>query len=283
MDVTAKLLRVFSVDKQLRGLQSRLGSAERFLGEQTREIEGLDAKRSALETQAKTFATQAADFEGEMARLDAKMATIRKQMDEAQTNKEYKAFLTEVNTYKADRDGMETKALELMNKSDELKKQVAELSDKRGEREQVRKVAAGERDQRFKEIETRVNELKAERAKLVADVPTDVMTMFQRLIDQRGDEAMGPVEIADRKRHEYHCGVCMMALPVDLVSSLMSSGKLTLCKSCQCVLYLDEEGKKAMDPSAPRASPAARAHQRAARRRRAKRDRPDESRLRGDT
>ena len=249
MDVTAKLLRVFSVDKQLRGLQSRLGSAERFLGEQTKEIDGIDAKRGALEAQLKTFGAQAADCEGEMARLDAKMATIRKQMDEAQTNKEYKAFLTEVNTFKADRDGLETKALELMNKSDELKKQIADLSGKRGEREQVRKVAAGERDQRFKEIETRVNELKAERAKLVTDVPADVMAMFQRLIDQRGDEAMGPVEIADRKRHEYHCGVCMMALPVDLVSSLMSSGKLTLCKSCQCVLYLDEEGKKAMDPS----------------------------------
>jgi predicted nucleic acid-binding Zn-ribbon protein len=249
MDVTAKLLRVFSVDKQLRGLQSRLGSAERSLGEQTKEIEGIDSKRSALESQLKTNTAQAADFEGEMARLDAKMATIRKQMDEAQTNKEYKAFLTEVNTFKADRDGMETKALELMTKSDELKKQLAELSSKRGEREQVQKVFAGEREQRFKEIESRLNELKAERAKLVADVPGDVMIMFQRLLDQRGDEAMGPVEVADRKRHEYHCGVCMMALPVDLVSGLMSSGKLTLCRSCQCVLYLDEVAKSALDPS----------------------------------
>jgi predicted nucleic acid-binding Zn-ribbon protein len=183
-----------------------------------------------------------------MARLDAKMATIRKQMDEAQTNKEYKAFLTEINTFKADRDGLETKALELLTKSDELKKQVAELDGKRSERQQVQKVAAGERDQRFKEIETRLNELKAERAKLAAEVPSDVMSVFQRLIDQRGDEAMGPVEIADRKRHEYHCGVCMMALPVDVVSGLMSSGNLTLCKSCQCILYLDEEGKKAMQP-----------------------------------
>src|SRR5580765_7640861 len=189
MDVTAKLVRVFSVDKQLRGLQSRLGSAERFLSEQTKEIDGIDSKRAALEAQLKGNTAQAADFEGEMARLDAKMATIRKQMDEAQTNKEYKAFLTEVNTFKADRDGMETKALELMTKSDELKKQRAELTGKRSEREKMQKGAAGDREQRFKEIESRLNELKAERAKLVADVPADVMIMFQRLLDQRGDEA----------------------------------------------------------------------------------------------
>jgi predicted nucleic acid-binding Zn-ribbon protein len=256
MDVTAKLVRVFSVDKQLRGLQSRLGSAERFLSEQTKEIEGLDSKRTALESQLKSNAAQAADFEGEMARLDAKMTTIRKQMDEAQTNKEYKAFLTEVNTFKADRDGLETKALELLTKSDDLKKQLSELTGKRSEREQVQKVAAGEREQRFKEIETRLNELKAERAKLASEVPADVMSMFERLISRRGDEAMGPVEVADRKRHEYHCGVCMMALPVDLVSGLMSSGKLTLCKSCQCVLYLDEVAKAALDPSSAKSGKA---------------------------
>src|ERR1051325_473273 len=257
MDVTAKLVRVFSVDKQLRGLQSRLGSAERFLSEQTKEIEGLDSKRSSLESQLKSNTAQAADYEGEMARLDAKMATIRKQMDEAQTNKEYKAFLTEVNTFKADRDGLETKALELMTKSDELKKQLAELTGKRGEREQVQRVAAGERDQRFKEIETRLTELKAERAKLASEVPGDVMTMFERLINQRGDEAMGPVEVADRKRHEYHCGVCMMALPVDVVSGLLSSGKLTLRRSCPCILYCDEEAKKALDPGTAKASKGA--------------------------
>ncbi len=177
------------------------------------------------------------------------MATIRTQMDSAQTNKEYKAFLTEVNTFKADRDRLETAALELMAKADELKKQIAELSGKRGEREQVRKVAAGEREQRFKEIEVRVNELKAERIKLAADVPADTLTMYQRLIDQRGDEAMGPIEIQDRKRHEYTCGVCMMALPIDSVSGLLSSGKLTRCKSCECILYLEEATVKAMQPA----------------------------------
>lgn len=248
MDVTAKLLRVFNVDKQLRGLQSRLGSAERFLSKQTKEIEGIDSQRSTLESQLKQHTAQAADFEGEMGRLDAKMAAIRKQMDAAQTNKEYKAFLTEINTFKADRDALETKALELMTKSDELKKQLAELTSKRTDREQVQKVAAGERDERYKEIETRLKELEAERATLAGEVPADVMAVFQRLVDQRGDDAMGPVEIADRKRHEYHCGVCMMALPVDVVSGLMSSGNLTLCRSCDCILYLDDEGKKAFQP-----------------------------------
>lgn len=248
MDVTAKLVRVFQVDKQLRGLQSRLKQAETFLAAQNRDLGVIDSKRATLEGQLKLYTAQAADLEGEMARLDAKMATLRKQMENAQTNKEYKAFLTEINTFKADRDAVETKALEAMGRCDEIRKQVAELQAQRGEREQVQKVAASDRDARFKEIESRVNELKAERATLSKEVPSDVMGMFERLVSQRGDEAMGPVEVQDHKRHEYTCGVCMMTIPVDSVSGLLSSGKLTRCKSCECILYLDEDARKAMQP-----------------------------------
>jgi len=203
-----------------------------------------------LEAQVKQQVAEAADDEGETKRLDARMAVIRTQMDSAQTNKEYKAFLTEMNTFKAERDRLETVALELMAKVDDLKRQVAELDAERAQREQVRKVAAAERDQRFSEIEVRVNEFKAERATLASQVPPEVMSMFQRLLDQRGDEAMGPVEVQDRKRHEFTCGACMMSIPVESVSGLLSSGKLTRCKSCECVLYLEAETVKAMQPVA---------------------------------
>jgi len=248
MDVTAKLLRVFQVDKQLRGLQSRLSQADTFLATQNKDLGSIDSQRSTLEAQAKQHAAQAADFEGEMARLDAKMATLRSQMENAQTNKEYKAFLTEINTFKADRDAVETKALEAMGKADELRKQIAELTSKREERQQVQKVASSDREARFKEIETRVNELKAEREKLATEVPPEILSLFNRLVVQRGDEAMGTIEVQDRKRHEYTCSVCMMTIPIDSVSGLMSNGKLTRCKSCEAILYIDDDAKKALLP-----------------------------------
>jgi predicted nucleic acid-binding Zn-ribbon protein len=248
MDVTAKLLRVFLVDKQLRGLKSRLAAAEKFLGSQNKELDGINSTRHTLETQLRGLQAQIADHEGEMKRLDARMATIRGQMDQAQTNKEYKAFLTEMNTFKTDRDKLETAALEFMAKADELRKQVAELESKSKERSQVRDVAATERDQRSSEIADRLKELTAERVKLAAEVPADIMVMYQRLLDQRGDDAMASVEVQDRKRHEFTCGACMMTVPVDSVSGLMSGGKLTTCKSCQCLLYMDQEAVKAMQP-----------------------------------
>jgi predicted nucleic acid-binding Zn-ribbon protein len=241
MDVTSKLLSVFLVDKQLRGLQSRLHAAERFLGEQDKQLQQIDAKRTALETQVRQLKVTIADAEGQTKSIDERMAHLRDQMGAAKTNKEYKAFLTELNTYKADRDALETSTLEQMGKLDELKKQLAEFDSQKSEREKVRTVAGGDRDSREAEIKDRVAELKAQRAKLAAEVPADALKTLEKLIHEREDDAMAPLEEHDRRRHEYTCGSCMMALPVEKLSALLSNGRMTHCPSCGCLLYLEAE------------------------------------------
>jgi uncharacterized protein len=248
MDVTAKLLRLFQVETQLRGLQSRLTSAEKFLAEQDKDLHGLTTRRAMLEQQMKLMQAQGADREGEVKRLDERMAQIRSQMDTAQTNKEYQAFLLELNNYKTDRDKNDTAALEFMQKADELKKQLEEIDAARGERTKVRGVAASDREAKFREIETRVMELKIQRDEAAAEVPADVLGLLNRLLNQRGEDAMAPVQVEDRKRHEYTCGACQMSLPVDSVSALLSKGRLTLCSSCQCILYLDDTATNALQP-----------------------------------
>ena len=229
MNVTQKLLSVFKVDKQYRGLRSRLSAAEKFLAEQNKQIEQIDAKKASLDAQLRQLQAAGANFEGEMKRLDARMASIREQMDSAQTNKEYKAFLTEVNTIKAERDRQETSALEQMSKAEEIRRQLDELQKSRTERERVQAVATSERDQRAAEINDKLTDLKGQRESLAKDLPKDALQVFERLIQTRGDEAMAHIEEVDRKRHEYHCGACMMALPIEAVNGLLVSGKLTKC------------------------------------------------------
>lgn len=248
MTVTENLVKVFLVDKQLRGLQSRLKGAESFLADQVKQLGSLDSQQKALEQQAKQMLAKASEADGETKRVDARMAALKSQMDNAQTNKEYKAFLTEINTLKAERDRSEASAIELMQKAEDLKKQVQDLGGKKGERESVKKVAEGDREKRHTEIKDRVAELEGERKRLAEALTADVVSLYGRLLQQRGDDAMAPVEISDFKRGEFHCGSCMIALPVDHVAGLLSSGKLTRCVSCQCILYLDEAARDAAKP-----------------------------------
>ncbi|MCP2732209.1 zinc ribbon domain-containing protein, partial [Limnofasciculus baicalensis] len=204
MTVTENLVKVFLVDKQLRGLQSRLKGAESFLADQVKQLGSLDGQQKTLEQSHKTTLAKANEADGETKRLDARMAALKSQMDNAQTNKEYKAFLTEINTIKADRDRSETAAVELMQKADEIKKQVESLGGQRGERESVKKVAEGDREKRYTEIKDRLAELEAQRKPLAEALTSDIVALYNRLLQQRGDDAMAAVEISDFKRGEFH-------------------------------------------------------------------------------
>lgn len=246
MDVTAQLLKVFHIDKQYRGLQTRLKAAERFLADQSRQLEALAAKSTSLDAQLRQLSASVSNDEGESARLEAKMAALREQMNSAQTNREYKAFLTELNTLKADREKSDSAALEHMTKIDELKQQLADLDAQKAERVRVRDVAASDRDQRAAEIKDRLAELKSQRDAAAADVPADALRTFEELLRTRGDDAMAQVEEQDRKRHEFTCGACMMSLPIESVNALLRSGKLTRCSSCSSLLYISEELAKDM-------------------------------------
>lgn len=248
MDITARLLRVYQLDRQLDGLQSRLKAAERFLNGQEQQLTDVESQRAALETQVKQITASVANLETEMKGIDDRMEHMREQMNQARTNKEYKTFLTEVNTLKADKTKLEEQALAQMAKSDELKGQLEELDKQRSERKKVRGVAKTERDTRKNEIAGRLEELKTEREKAAAEVPDDVLSQYDRLYELRDEDAMAPVEIADRKRHEYNCGACMMSLPMEVSISLLG-GKLTFCSNCQCILFLPPEAAEALTPA----------------------------------
>lgn len=255
MHVTDRLVRLFRVDQQLRGLTARLHGAERFLAEQTANIGKIDKQHKDLEAQIKQTTAEAKSHEGEMQRLDEKIAKLKAQMESSQTNREYKAFLTEINTFKTDRDAFEAKALEGMQKVEALKAKLNELNGQRGEREKVQSVALTDRDARAAEIQTRVDELKAQRDKLAAEFgphEKGTVELYTRLLQQRGDEAMATVEVHDHKRHEYTCSSCQMSIPIEAVNGLLISGRLTRCVSCQCILFLDEEAGKAMSEPAKR-------------------------------
>jgi predicted nucleic acid-binding Zn-ribbon protein len=252
MSVTESLLRVFRVDQQLVGLQSRLRAAERFLDEQTKQLNLIETKREGVAQQLKQLQAAVANHEGEMARLDARIESLREQMNSARTNKEYKAFLTEMNTFKADRSNAETAALEQMTRSDELKKQLAELESQKAEREKLQKVAHDDRAKKADEIKDRLTQLQAEREQAAAQVPPKEMAIYADLVRKKGDEAMAPVQELDRRNHEYACGSCQMTVPIETVSALIrgaaANAPIVQCGSCRAILYLEKETAEALQP-----------------------------------
>lgn len=240
MSVTSKLLAVFRVDQQIQGLQSRLEGAERFLAEQTRQLAALGTQKDSIETQLRQLRASEANAEGESQRIGTHVDELREKMNNAATNKEYKALLSEVNNLKEIRSTHETEAIEYLEQIEELNTKLEAIDTDVAEREKVRGVAEEQRQQRSDEIAEKLAELKSERERLEAEVPKDAMAIYSELHTMRGEDAMAPLEIEDRKRHEYVCGSSMMTVPVEVAASLMQ-GKLTLSPNDGCILYLTPE------------------------------------------
>jgi len=240
MTVTAKLLKLFRVDQQLRGLKTRLTDAERFLSVQDKQLKAIEAAHAGNEAQLMKHKVAQQSDEVEATGIGDRMETIRTQMDAAGNSKLYAAFLTELNTLKTQKDTVEKRAIEQMENVARLEIAVADTAKQRTDRVEIVKNATDNRDKRAHEIKDRVAELSKQRAVLAADLPKGVLKDFEDLVLLRGDEAMSDVEVLDRRNHEWTCKACGMALPMETINSI-SVGKITRCSSCQCFLYTEED------------------------------------------
>jgi len=239
MTVTSQLLELFRVDKQLRGLRTRLDAAERFLREQTRQAEELKTGAAAIEAQIRQLRAAASNAEGEVARLDAKINALREQMNAAKTAKEYNALLTELGNYKDERSAAEEQALAALSKIEELDSRLKEIAGQQAERMKIVAAAETERASREAEIKDRLDELTARRASLAGGIPKDALSTLEHLIRTKGDDAMAHVEVIDRRNYEYSCAACYMTLPMETVSSIVT-GKLTHCVNCGSILFTED-------------------------------------------
>jgi len=249
MSAIANLLALYRVDQQLRGLSSRLRSAETYFNEQDRLVADIKRRHDSLSTQLRQLAASAHNEETESKGIESRIAMLRERMNSAQTSKEHAAHLTEINTLKADKGLIEDRALEAMNKVDAIKAQVAEIDNELAERQKVRDLAAAERTKRAAEIKDRLAELQAERIKVLADVPPMALAEYEHMLKLGIEDVMAPIEEQSRRSLEYTCGACYTHLPVEQVSILLKRGDITKCPACRVILYMEDSLHKEITAS----------------------------------
>lgn len=248
MSVTDQLLRLHKVDRKLRELRSRLASAERYLKAQEQQLSDLQKRREAVNAQVRQLQASVHNDESEMGSIDDRIAKLRDQLNSAKTSKEYSTFLSEINTFKADKGQVEERALEAMTRLDELKATLAEIDSEIAERTSIRDVAKNDLKKRESDAREQLETLIADREKAANEVPRDALAAFDSIAAriESHEDVMAPIEEHSRRSMEYACGGCQTMLPVELVSRLLGKGDLTRCVSCGSILYMEETLRESM-------------------------------------
>ena len=247
MTVLPNLISLFRIDSQVRGLRSRLESAQRYLDAQDRLLAELREQREEHETRRRHLQATIGNLEVEMTALGERIEKLRGELDAATTNKQYGAVLTEVNTAKLARTELEERDYEEMEKIEEIERQLKELEGNTLEREKVRTVAEKQLRQRHDDVGERLAELETERNAAAAIIPGLDLKIFNELADAYDGEAMAQIDEIDRRRREYSCGSCNLHLPFESIAALLCNvDTLVRCTACDRILYLAEETRGAL-------------------------------------
>lgn len=236
--INQALLSLFQADTELRAAQERLDAATRGIRVQRRRVAGLKEQLDAAKDAARHARANADRLNLDVDTRSAHIEHLREQQQSAEDNKQYQALLVDINTHKADRDRIETDALEAIETADTRKAESeslkAQLAAEQSKLEQLEQT----NDSTVKQLTVEVGELEPAREKASAAVSSANVKVFEKLSERYDGEALAPIEMPDSRRMEYFCGACNSEMPVDIYNRLHSRDEVTLCPMCSRILFI---------------------------------------------
>jgi uncharacterized protein len=235
------LVRLSRAEQKLREAQSRLDAVSKNVRIQERKVAELSERLRLSQSKLKEEQAQSAGFDLELKTREAKIEKLRTQQTNAKTNREYQAFLIEINTEKLDKAKVEEKLLKGMETVEKMTAETKELSTQL-DAENVRLDSMRkEIGDRVAQLQKEIDSLKPEREAAASAVPQRAREAFERLADKFDGEAMSALAKPDRRREEYVCTICNMDLVTDVYNKLHSRDELMFCPSCHRILYIPDD------------------------------------------
>jgi uncharacterized protein len=180
-------------------------------------------------------------LEGDLQAVESKISKYQSQLMEVKTNKEYTAMLHEIETVKEERGGIETGILQSMDAADGVEKKIKLMQAALGEEQ--RRVAAGlgVLDQEERQASDRKASLEGERGRLEAELPSELVSEFNRVSRMRGGLAVARVI-------DGLCQGCSVRVQPRVFQQIRRNEGILRCDSCKRFLYYLEDKRAEQEP-----------------------------------
>jgi len=210
-----------------------------LLLEARRQKEGIPKRRDALRgavegarttlDRAKKELEQARlarrTVEKEVEAISAESAKLERQLHDIKTNKEYQAFLHEIELLKNKRSEQETRILESFDREEKLSSAVG-AAERRLKEEEARLKEGDETLAREDAaLDQRLHSLTQDREAVKPRVPPTLLTRYDRLLAAREGVAVAEVR-------KGACGACFKALTPHALQEARKRDQVQMCESC---------------------------------------------------
>ena len=235
-----RLLDLQALDTKLGQLAHRRRSVPEIA-----ELAELETRALVLRDRAVASRTVVTDLEREMARAEADVASVRERIARDQklldggsvgSAKQLTDLQHEIESLRARVSVLEDAELEVMERLEEAQARVAEVSGQTEELAQRQAAATRARDAAFADVDAEVARVEGERARVVADVPADLLALYDRIRADSG--GVGAAAL-----HRGRCQGCQLTLtPADLGRiRAEAADEVVRCEECRRILVRTPE------------------------------------------
>jgi hypothetical protein len=236
-NVSTEILRTLHrLHRQLTDLRERLDhgpkrvrAAEASVARQEQQLAQAQADFKKLRVAADQKQLQ---FKGS----EEKAKDLRRKLNTATSNREYQTLKEQIAAGEMANSVLEDEILEALEKIDQFQRQIAQTEAALKAARQKAAAVRSEVQQQEPLIRNDLQRLEAELQESEAALPPTVKEIYQRVVRQRGEDALAVVE------NEF-CGGCHQHVPLNVCAEIMLARPM-FCKSCGRLLYLPESAAR---------------------------------------
>ena len=208
-------------------------------------LEEEQRKRSALDGRLRDARMLLDDLSAELAKIDAdvEQARARRTRDRERVDqglisnpKDLQRMLHELDSLERRITTLEDQELEVMERLEEAQQTVDSLTTEVTATDERIAVLTASRDEKAAAIDRDLAAVAAERSPAVDELPADLLSLYDRLRDQKG--GIGAAELRARQ-----CGGCRLTLDAAELSTIRAASPdaVIRCEECQRILVRTAE------------------------------------------
>ena len=221
------------IDSKIRETEK---NRERFPEEIQRieeHIERASEELKTLEDEIEERKKRRRALEQELTRKEDEVTKTKRRYPELKTNKEYEAYLKELDKAKLEMSRMEDEILLIMEEVDRLDKVHGEGRSRFEKTETAGNEKIQEIKSKLDSIEDVLSREEAKRKEIVVCLPSESLAKYDMIRPKRNGQAV--VEVS-----KDTCQGCQMNIPPQLVVELLKTREVIQCPNCQRIFVHKE-------------------------------------------
>ncbi len=208
------------------------------------EIEDLAKQLAHLATQVISAETEVGDLARDQSKAESDVDAVRsraerdqKRLDSGQVSspKDLASLQSEITSLRRRQGDLEEVVLEIMERREAADAEVGTLKSKRDEVTATLSILEGRRDSAFSEIDKEAGELQGRRSSIIADIPADLLPLYEKLREQSG--------VGAAMLHGGRCLGCRTTLSIADLNRIRSAphDEVIRCEECRRILVRTAE------------------------------------------